>query len=624
MCGLSAYFAAKPSPDLSGWIDRSIDLAAHRGPDGRGRVVGIGDRVEESIDGPVDWGLGHARLAILGLGDQGDQPMPSLDGTCWLVFNGEIYNYIELREQLRGLGHEIFGDTDTEVVLAAWAEWGPACVEQFNGMFAMVLVDTRNRRVFAARDRLGIKPLYLWNGPGGAALVSEPKQLRAFPGFSARANLQLVQDFLVDGVVGHEPDACMFEGVHPMPPGHRLVWPMGERPDPSRAERWWTPAIDTESMSWEEAVNRVRAQLVRSIELRMRSDVPVGSCLSGGIDSSSIVSIVTRLLGGSLRTFSSCSTDPAFDEQQWIDIVNESTGSSPTKVFPAESEAIELLDTMAWHQDEPFTSLSLHAQWCVMRAARESGVPVMLDGQGGDETFCGYRKFAFFHLRQLLTRGRLIGGLRHAVAMGMRGDRRLFDLRSGTRYLPGPMRRRVRPLIALRESLQPLARQPWSQRMGGTRDVQSHRIADLSAWSLPSLLRYEDRTSMAHAVEARVPFVDHELIELGLRIPPEHLFRGGRGKAVLLEAMTGVLPEAIRGRRTKMGFESPQSSWMHGALGAEVERLIRSSDAVRQWIDIEVLLNDSQVTEKDWNRVQSTRFRVASLAIWIDRFDVAS
>lgn len=622
MCGLSAFFAATSNPALPGWIDRSIDLVAHRGPDGRGRVVGIADRVEESIDGPVDWGLGHARLAILGLGDQGDQPMPSMDGSCWLVFNGEIYNYIELREQLRGLGHEIFGDTDTEVVLAAWAEWGPACVEQFNGMFAMVLVDTRNSRVFAARDRLGIKPLYLWNGPGGTALVSEPKQLRAFPGFTARADLQLVQDFLIDGVVGHEPAACMFQDVHPMPPGHRLIWPMGERPDPSRAERWWTPAIDTESMSWEEAANRVRAQLVRSIELRMRSDVPVGSCLSGGVDSSSIVSVVTRMLGGEIQTFSSCADDPAFDEQQWIDIVNESTGSLSTKVFPEESEAIDLLDTIAWHQDEPFTSLSLYAQWCVMRAARAADVPVLLDGQGGDETFCGYRKFAFLHLRSLLSSGHLLGGLRHATAMGLRGDRRLFDLRSGTRYLPSALRGRVRPLVLLREPLQPLARHAWASRMSGVRNLQSHRVADLSAWSLPSLLRYEDRTSMAHGVEARVPFVDHELIELGLRIPPKHLFRGGRGKAVLLEAMSGVLPEAIRSRRTKMGFESPQSTWMRGMLGVETARRIRACEAVQGWIDVEALLDDSQVNEKDWNRVQATRFRVASLATWIDRFDV--
>jgi len=624
MCGLSSFFSLNPSPDLPGWIDRSIDLASHRGPDGRGRVVGVADRVEESIDGPVDWGLGHARLAILGLGDQGDQPMPSLDGSCWLVFNGEIYNYIELREELRGLGHEIFGDTDTEVVLAAWAEWGPACVEHFNGMFAMVLVDTRVRRVFAARDRLGIKPLYLWNGPEGSALVSEPKQFRAFPGFTARANLQLVQDFLVDGVVGHEPDACLFKDVHPMPPGHRLSWTLGERPDPSRSEQWWSLDIDIEPMSWDDAVNQVRTQLVRSVELRMRSDVPVGSCLSGGVDSSSIVSIVTRMLGGSIRTFSSCSEDPAFDEQRWIDIVNESTGSIPTKVFPEELEAIELLDTMAWHQDEPFTSLSLYAQWCVMRAARAGDVPVLLDGQGGDETFCGYRKFAFFHLRNLLSGGRLIGGIRHAAAMGLRGDRRLFDLRAGTRYLPGPLRSRVRSLVHLREPLQSLARHPWSARMSGVRDLQSHRVADLSAWSLPSLLRYEDRTSMAHAVEARVPFVDHELIELGLRIPPEHLFRGGRGKAVLLEAMTGVLPEAVGSRRTKMGFESPQSNWMRGTLGVDTARRIRACDAVQGWIDVESLLDDSQVTEKDWNRVQSTRFRVASLATWIDRFDVAS
>ena len=154
MCGLSAFFAASPDPAVTGWIDRSIELVAHRGPDGRGRIVSSGGRIDEHLDGAIDWGLGHARLAILGLGEQGDQPMPSMDGSSWIVFNGEIYNYIELREELRALGHDIFGETDTEVVLAAWSQWGPDCVQRFNGMFAMVLVDTSRGCVFAARDRL--------------------------------------------------------------------------------------------------------------------------------------------------------------------------------------------------------------------------------------------------------------------------------------------------------------------------------------------------------------------------------------------------------------------------------------------------------------------------------------
>lgn len=624
MCGIVAIFTPSPNPKVASWIGAATDLIKHRGPDSQGAVFSSNNFVTTSPEGkPVDWGLGHARLAILGLGEQGHQPMASVDNSCWVVFNGEIYNFIELRNELKKLGYQVKGDSDTAVLLAAWSAWGVSCVEHFNGMFAFVLVDTEKNVAFAARDRLGIKPLYYWKGSIGIALVSEIKQLAAIPEFIAKGNLQQIQDFLIDGVSGHEQET-FFDGVASFPAAHRLLWKLGTRPNIDNAECWWQLERSSSDMSWSDAVEGTRQQLIRAVTLRMRSDVPVGSCLSGGIDSSSIVSIVTKQLGESIRTFSSCSHNPLFDEQQYIDTVNKDTNSVSTKVFPNESEAIELFDTIAWHQDEPFGSLSIYAQWCVMKLARENNVPVLLDGQGGDEIFCGYRKYVFFYLQHLLNRRKYIASLRHTKDMLLNGDRRIFDLRAGTRYMPNCFRERIESPIKISGALLPYKRHPWGEKMSGIKSIELHRSADLLTWSLPTLLRYEDRSSMAHGVEARVPFVDHNLIEFALTIPEQHLFRQGRGKAPLVDAMEGILAESIRKRRTKMGFESPQSVWMKGEFGKYSEDRIRSCNILEDWIDVDHLCDNTRVNNRNWDTLQKARFRVASVVAWIDRFGISS
>lgn len=625
MCGIAAFFSNRTSTNLRSALEVALDLVAHRGPDGRGLIIGRGLAcLPNQGNEEGDWGLGHVRLSILDLTNSGAQPMQSGGGRFWISHNGEVYNYQELKQDLLKKGYSFRSETDTEVILAAYLEWGEACVEQFVGMFSFVIVDLIKGRVFLARDRLGIKPLYLWQCDMGTAIVSEPKQLSAFPWFSFQANRQQIADFLSEGVLGHEFGECCFEGVYPLPAGTTLSWALGKKPTLSQAASYWSPSLATNQMSWQQGVERTGELFRDAVKLRMRSDVPVGSCLSGGIDSSSIVGIVAHEMGRQLKTFSSCFDDPAVDEQIYIDAVNEHTGSHPVKVFPCLEECLEDLENLVYHQDEPFASISIYAQWCVMREARKSGVPVLLDGQGGDESMCGYRKFAFLYLKQLLRERRVGALVANAWHLLRRGDRRLLDFRSGQRYLPKWLRSRSFTIESfLCPEWKKLVRPVWLERAQSLNTLREHQLADLKHWSLPILLRYEDRNSMAFSIESRVPFVDHRFVEHCLSLPEPFFFKHGKTKRLLTESVKDCLPELVRKRRTKMGFETPQSSWLKGRLGEMLERKITECQALSEIVDIHAVRY--QLFRNNKTRPKTTDnllFRISILAVWLDRFGV--
>jgi asparagine synthase (glutamine-hydrolysing) len=625
MCGIVGLFATKPIPELKSFVLRSMERAAHRGPDGKGLILGRGNQLLDDDSGDAaSWGLGHVRLAILDLSPAGLQPMASSDRTCWITYNGEVYNYVELRAELESLGHAFHSGTDTEVMLAAYQEWGTDCVKRFNGMFAFVIVDMARERVFAARDRLGVKPIYLWVGPDLVALVSEQKQLLDLPGFRAKAHRQQVVDFLIDGVAGHEPDLCFFEGVHPLPAGHTLSWGLNETPNVQAAQRYWKPVTQPKNLSWNDAVQATGELFRDAVRIRLRSDVPVGTCLSGGIDSSSIVGVVSRDLGVRVKTFSSCFPDPGYDEQRYMDAVNALCCSDPVKVFPEEQGALSELAKLVYHQDEPFGTLSMYAQWCVMRAARQAGVPVLLDGQGGDETLCGYKKYAFFFFRDLIVRHRYRDAAEHLLGLITRGDRGLFNWRSGQRYLPSWLRSRRNSIDEwLRPEWRKLSRRVWSTRMADVNAFHDHQIADLLNWSLPPLLRYEDRSSMAHSVETRLPFVDYRFVEHCVSLPEWVFFKHGRTKRLLVEALGDTLPIDVRNRRTKMGFEAPLAIWLKSPLGKVLEDRVRSSERLRTILDGEVAARAfAAYRNGDTAFSALTLFRIASVTLWLETFQV--
>ncbi len=623
MCGICGIFSARVSSDIGLQISGMIERARHRGPDDAGHIVGKGREV--SPDGPPgdgDWALGHVRLAILDLSLAGHQPMSRDGGRIWITFNGEVYNYLELRAELLKEGHIFSSGTDTEVILAAYQSWGPECVNRFIGMFAFVIVDLNKGLVVAARDRLGVKPLYLWQDSTRTVIVSEPKQLLDVPGFRPRVNRQQIVDYLTEGLLGHEADQCCFEGVRPLPPAHTLTWVLGDQAELSHAKNYWTPSLNPRKLGWEEAVYETARLFRDCVELRLRSDVPVGSCLSGGVDSSSIVGVVCRDLGAHMNTFSVCSTDPTVDESPYINVVNEYCKTSPVKLVLEQENILGELEKVVYAQDEPFAALTIYAQWCLMRSVRRHGVPVLLDGQGGDEALCGYRKFAYFFLRQLIEQGCFWRTFRASAALTLRGDGKLMKFSQGQRYLPswlGFLRNDIAEWLT--PSWRRLARPVWSAKMKGVRTLHEHQWADFSLWSLPVLLRYEDRNSMAHGIEARLPFVDHRFVEHCLTLPEEFFFKNGRTKRLLTEAVSHAIPPAVVERRTKSHFDTSQSVLMLGTLGAFLEDKVAQSERLAAILDRKTVVQAFRRFQRQQRTfTDETLFRIATVAMWLEKF----
>ncbi|MEP1001675.1 asparagine synthase (glutamine-hydrolyzing) [Leptolyngbya sp. SLC-A1] len=528
-------------------------------------------------------GLGHRRLSILDLSPAGHQPMCDSSQRYWVVYNGEIYNHLELREELKSLGHQFYTQCDTEVLLIAYAQWGKACLHRLNGMFSFLLYDRLSQTLFAARDRFGIKPLYYWIAPDGSiAFGSEIKQFTVLPGWQARINSQRIYDFLVWGLTDHTQETC-FAGVYQVLPGHSILidclayWQGdGRQPHSHLSSYCWYKLVQKPiQSSFETAIEQVHNILQEAVRIRLSADVPVGSCLSGGVDSSSIVCLMNLLLKdtGEQKTFTACTHVPHLDERQWAEAVVFHTGINPHFIYPELDTLWEILPQLTWHQDEPFGSTSIYAQWSVFRAAKKAGITVMLDGQGADELFCGYHSFFSALLRERFLSGDWQGFYREAKAVqGIHGI---------------PINEQIQLALGalLPQSLQNLGRKftgknhgnpNWLNQDDGiynyTNPVQrsenslvnvkalSHQ--QLCSTNLPMLLRWEDRNSMANGIEARVPFLDYRLVELVYNLPTGYKVSGGETKKVLRAALKDVLPDIIRKRQDKLGFVTPEEVWL--------------------------------------------------------------
>lgn len=609
MCGISAIYS--PRFGLEAGLLRAVQQAVrHRGPDDEGVVCFEGAGWTPLARGgpdtphavyastlpyapmhaPVPDGtrlaLTHRRLSILDLTASGHQPMCSADRACWIVYNGEIYNYLELREELKALGHAFVSQSDTEVILAAYRAWGRDCVTRLNGMFAFVLFDRVRKRLFAVRDRFGVKPLYYWVSPAGfVALASEIKQFTVLPGWSPKVNGQRAYDFLNWALQDHT-DETLFEGVFQLRGGEALDLDLGDAAPAAGAPggrlptyRWYELRPGSFRGSLAEAAREFQRLFTDSVRLRLRSDVPVGSCLSGGLDSSSIVCVMNALLRESgahelQKTFSACSTVKRFDERDYIEEVVRHTATDAHYVYPALEELFGALDRITWHQDEPFGSTSIYAQWHVFRLAAGNQIKVMLDGQGADEELAGYHDYFAAHFGSLLRRLRwraLWSEIRSAQHRhGYSGQ---WGLRLAlNNVLPERIRQPLRRIAG-----KPRVETPWLDmgRLGAApRDpfleagaakavsVRALSRAQLVASSLPKLLHFEDRDSMAHSVEARVPFLDYRLVEFVLGLPDDYKISGGETKRVLREGMRGTLPERVRTRVDKLGFVTPEEVWL--------------------------------------------------------------
>jgi len=605
---------------------------AHRGPDGAGHVFfEAPDLRKASFVASTTSGnrygklaLGHRRLAIIDVNERSAQPMTSTDNRYWITYNGELYNFIELRNELAELGYSFRTESDTEVILASYAEWGLDCFRRFNGMWALAIWDAPSRRLVLCRDRFGIKPLHYAVDAGSLWFSSEIKGILAAGALSAQANNAVLYNYLVHGLVNTAPDT-FFSNIHALPAGsYAVISPESIAVTPTRywyldPERGLNPPT-----SFDEACDKFRQLLSSAVTLQLRSDVPVGACLSGGLDSSSIVSLMSSQGTTSPYTFTAGFEDPRFDESRWAQIVVDNHELRGCLVRPTEQGLIDSFANLVWHQEEPFTTASLYAQWLVISKASESGVKVLLDGQGADEILAGYLKFYAFYVLTLARQHRYFASTREGVNLLLNGDRGYFNIPNAARYLPGFISRRSTGVLEyLHPDFRKQAIRP-AVNLGAERGIKERQILDIEKFSLPSLLRYEDRNSMAWSVESRVPFLDHHLVEFLISLPDKYKFRGGQSKPILRGGMRGVVPDSILNRRDKMGFITPQSEWMKTSLGKFIEaRCIASASTLNHWVDVEsVLRNWRRSSEADAPVDQASVFRLGVLAQWADSFRV--
>ena len=594
--------------------------------------------------------LGHRRLSILDLSPFGHQPM-CYQGRYWIVYNGEVYNYLELRTELETLGHRFLSHCDTEVILAAYGQWGTDCFARFNGMWALAIYDVQSAKLVLSRDRFGIKPLYYWKTGELFAFASEIKAFTCLPGWRPRLNGQAVHDFLLSGLQDHSRET-LFADVFQLDPGCYAEidcrpWQSGspksapELPDSFpklQTHRWYQITPTPFTGSFEAAAARFRELLIDSVRLRLRSDVPVGSCLSGGLDSSTIVCATHELLkarGGDCahKTFSACSHLERYDERRFILQVVKATGVEGHYVFPAAEVLMAEMDKVIWHQDEPFAGTSIYAQWCVFKTAAEQRIKVMLDGQGADESLCGYYEFRRAFLCGLLRQGRPGLAWQEALAASGRPTRALsaFVRAAADAAIPAGLQRAFRtfhrsrrpPAWLDRHALGAAFPGPLAGRFQQGRSARAFSLNLLTGSHLQMLLHWEDRNSMAHSIESRVPFLDYRLVEFVTGMADEYKIRRGATKAVLRQGMSGMVPAGILTRQDKMAFVTPEAVWVTQDGREEFRaRLATALECTKGIVarPAKKLLEDAIDGRMPYD---SAVWRIIALGAWMRLFEVA-
>jgi asparagine synthase (glutamine-hydrolysing) len=605
MCGIAAVFGSIDGTVSVASFARMVTMIEHRGPDDEGYLIlsrdgealvptpcsgdatpdtviaahhltALSSLTSDDCETRRTGLLGHRRLSILDLSAAGHQPMCYLDDRYWVVFNGEIFNFLELREELEEQGYAFRSSSDTEVIAAAYAHWGDMCVHHFNGMWAFVLVDTATGTAFVSRDRFGVKPLYYWYSPSGfIAFASEIKQFTVLPGWDPVLNGPRAYDYLNHSLIDHTRET-LFTGVYQLRGGQSATFLIDAVPETLPITQWYHLEPGRYPGRFEAATEIFFSLFESAVRFRLRSDVPVGSCLSGGLDSSSIVCMADRLLHDDsdlrLKTFTACSWVERFDERCHAERVVESVGADPHYIYPDSAGLCADLERLIWHQDEPFTSTSMFAQWSLFKEIAESGVKVVLDGQGADEQLAGYPSFfPYYHI------GLLLGGHPIQFRKELEKARELHGIDTIPTIKNILVHHWTRALSRLRQRLSPRkVDHPWlnlailepqldaipsPKTMDGA-VLQELSLIQILSTSIPMLLHWEDRDSMAHSVESRVPFLDYRLVEFLLALPPSFKISGGVTKRVLRSAMTSLLPREIAERRDKMGFLTAEEIWV--------------------------------------------------------------
>lgn len=603
MCGISGVINKDKSKVPETEIKFINDLITHRGPDGEGFYF---------YD---SFAFGHRRLSIIDLSNNGSQPMSYLD-KYWITYNGEIYNYIELKDELIASGYKFKSDTDTEVILAAYDKWGEDCLNRFNGMWSFAIHDLEKNIIFFARDRFGVKPLYYTNSEKKFVFGSEIKQLLALQEV-VKGNRKILVESLLTNIDGHTEET-FFEGVFKFPQSHFGVYNLNDNTFNIKRYYILKANNDINNFSLDEGISELRDLLNDSVKLRLRSDVRVGTCLSGGLDSSAISAIASSyyhdLTASKFIGVHAKSQDSDSDESFFANIVSNFLGLDLHVVEPNTADFINKIDELVYTQEEPFGSPSMFMGWHVFEKAKALGCKVMLNGQGGDEVLLGYERYYSSYLFSLP----IFKAIKQFRAITSNSKLGFKDVFLYYFYFTCVWLRKFR--LKQRSYLKKDIKESFDfstikESALSFRDLKKMQLFEISTVQLPHLLRYEDRNSMRHSIETRLPFLDYRVVEFCISLNSHYKINKGWTKYILRKVIDGRLPNDITWRKDKKGFEAPERTWISST--SEMMKVeIQKSKILNELVEVKRLISD-------FDRLPFRRRWVYfMIAAWERRFNV--
>jgi asparagine synthase (glutamine-hydrolysing) len=588
MCGIVGFCDLNGEPASRGVLERMTDRISHRGPDGEGYYT----------DGPV--GLGHRRLAIIDLSPAGHQPMANESGDLVITYNGEIYNFQELRVELEALGYHFHSRTDTEVVLHAYNEWGESCVDRFNGMFAFAILDRKTQRLFLARDRLGVKPLYYYADAGKIVFASELKSILEYPGVPRDLDHEALGDFFSLNYI--PSPRTPFKRILQVDPGHFMVWQDGKL----KSKKYWDVHFENgngRSLREEQLIPELLELVKESVRKRLVADVPIGAFLSGGLDSSTVVHFMRQFATGPLKTFSVRFNEKSYDEGEYAWEMARLLETEHHEIFCSAEDMAALLLKSSWHADNLTADISNIPILLVARLAREH-VKVVLSGDGGDEVFAGYPTYqadqlaGYYKRLPAWVRRRVVQPLVHALPAS--SAKLSFDYKArkfieGAALSPARAHYTWRTIFTSEEKHSLLTKEfaaaikgrlpeeTWEQLFAAypnISDMDKGFYSDYKTFLSGSILPKVDTMSMANSLEAREPLLDYELVEMMARVPASMKMKGLTTKYLFKKMMSTVLPKRVVYRK-KAGFHTPLASWLRNDLRGLVEEILSEDNLVK-------------------------------------------
>lgn len=634
MCGIAGIVNKS-----KGDIDQNLLLTmaktlAHRGPDDEKFIIFDSKNTKWRLfkrNEPQDFkgniGFAHRRLSIIDLSELASQPMKDEEGSLWIIYNGEIFNYLEIRNELVKLGHRFHTQSDTEVIIEAYKEYGKDCLKKFNGMWAFVIYDLRKNIIFGARDRFGIKPFFYHSSDKYFSFASEIKALLRLPWISAEPFLPVIKDYLFYSRV-NTSKYTFFKEIYELEAGHLLEIDLNAGFD-FKLSKWWdlkenlstTPKNETENFE------KFRDLFLSAVKLRLRGDVPVGTCLSGGLDSSAIVSLANPFLReGNQKTFSAVYPGFEFDESSYVNEIANNYNLIPHKISFNGKNLLNDLDNVISAHDEPFTSTSMYAQWKVFQLAKQNGVTVTLDGQGADELLAGYPYFKMVYWSELFQKFAIPRFFKEISSDSKSIPEFFLNLiMSFSGFLPH------RRMIAFASAKDPQYHTSWINKEYFRETHLPHppikkmldsrlnqRLYEIFSFDgLPALIRYGDRNSMGHSIESRMPFLDYRLVSYIFSLSSEFKIRKGFSKYILRKALKEDIPAKISERKDKIGFETPEALWYRNELKDFISDIVNSSSVKKRgFYDIDNLKRLFEKHKKGTINASRPLWRAVNLELW--------